>query len=540
VVRFNIEAVAQCTMQHHDLHRAASGSRIAPLQTGVPEPLAAARDVSVRQMIETAAICSLRAVRLLRSLGAPPPARTRRRAWGSRAAVGPRAARRGAHSRRRGPCARQVMAPTALRGSRGASPTLSPQSRPPRARPARLSCPRPARAPADAREGALHSRRRGARPEPGPAGACGRLARRVRFGLGSAHGWPRPGGSLRSPGRCRSRSRPSPPPPYCCPYPCPYCTLTPSLPTGGAVAHLEGLVRRSGVVRRGCAGAWLVGAARLPGLLRRGCRGVGAQPRFREGSPEGGASLMLSKAPSNAVPAGLRAGWRGGAGSANRALTGQEVQKGIPCVPFGASDAGAVRLRGARRGPCVALARLPQALLRAARRRQPPPRRARRPASDARRQSRRGGRETPVATGRTRDASRDGATPSWTGALPARCRAAYLAAAARRPAPAPAPCGAAQPLARPRPGSAPHAARVSARGRGPRTRLSRPRAAHASRPTAVAQLPSSGASLPGPRGGRRPLAGRRAPGMRKSWRQRTGRATSPPPRHCGQGARGVG
>ena len=24
------------------------------------------------------------------------------------------------------------------------------------------------------------------------------------------------------------------PPPYCCPYPCPYCTLTPSLPTGKA------------------------------------------------------------------------------------------------------------------------------------------------------------------------------------------------------------------------------------------------------------------------------------------------------------------
>ena len=23
----------------------------------------------------------------------------------------------------------------------------------------------------------------------------------------------------------------APPPPHCCPYPCPYCTLTPSLPT---------------------------------------------------------------------------------------------------------------------------------------------------------------------------------------------------------------------------------------------------------------------------------------------------------------------
>jgi hypothetical protein len=28
-----------------------------------------------------------------------------------------------------------------------------------------------------------------------------------------------------------------PPPPYCCPYPCPYCTLTPSLvPTGTGAA----------------------------------------------------------------------------------------------------------------------------------------------------------------------------------------------------------------------------------------------------------------------------------------------------------------
>ena len=25
-------------------------------------------------------------------------------------------------------------------------------------------------------------------------------------------------------------ARVAPPPPYCCPYPCPYCTLTPSLP----------------------------------------------------------------------------------------------------------------------------------------------------------------------------------------------------------------------------------------------------------------------------------------------------------------------
>jgi len=28
----------------------------------------------------------------------------------------------------------------------------------------------------------------------------------------------------------------SPPPPYCCPYPCPYCTLTPSLPRSPATA----------------------------------------------------------------------------------------------------------------------------------------------------------------------------------------------------------------------------------------------------------------------------------------------------------------
>ena len=28
-----------------------------------------------------------------------------------------------------------------------------------------------------------------------------------------------------------ARHGPSPPPPYCCPYPCPYCTLTPSLPS---------------------------------------------------------------------------------------------------------------------------------------------------------------------------------------------------------------------------------------------------------------------------------------------------------------------
>ena len=75
-----MEAVAQCTMQHHDLH-ARPQARIASLQTRVPEPSAAARDVSVRQMIETAAICSLRAGRLLRSLGAPPPARTGRCAW---------------------------------------------------------------------------------------------------------------------------------------------------------------------------------------------------------------------------------------------------------------------------------------------------------------------------------------------------------------------------------------------------------------------------------------------------------------------------
>jgi translation initiation factor IF-2 len=39
--------------------------------------------------------------------------------------------------------------------------------------------------------------------------------------------------------RCGGRARPQrgaalggcPPPPYCCPYPCPYCTLTPSLPS---------------------------------------------------------------------------------------------------------------------------------------------------------------------------------------------------------------------------------------------------------------------------------------------------------------------
>jgi len=29
----------------------------------------------------------------------------------------------------------------------------------------------------------------------------------------------------------RGAGRCAPPPPYCCPYPCPYCTLTPSLPT---------------------------------------------------------------------------------------------------------------------------------------------------------------------------------------------------------------------------------------------------------------------------------------------------------------------
>ena len=48
------------------------------------------------------------------------------------------------------------------------------------------------------------------------------------------------------------------PPPYCCPYPCPYCTLTPSLPSRSARCWSQptsraGPTRRSGTPRRGCA-----------------------------------------------------------------------------------------------------------------------------------------------------------------------------------------------------------------------------------------------------------------------------------------------
>jgi hypothetical protein len=45
--------------------------------------------------------------------------------------------------------------------------------------------------------------------------------------------------------------RQPPPPPYCCPYPCPYCTLTPSLPLRGSTRPLtEDEVRRLAALLR--------------------------------------------------------------------------------------------------------------------------------------------------------------------------------------------------------------------------------------------------------------------------------------------------
>jgi hypothetical protein len=44
---------------------------------------------------------------------------------------------------------------------------------------------------------------------------------------------------LRAWERFRNVGGSPPPPPYCCPYPCPYCTLTPSLPTSAELSFQE-------------------------------------------------------------------------------------------------------------------------------------------------------------------------------------------------------------------------------------------------------------------------------------------------------------
>jgi len=80
------------------------------------------------------------------------------------------------------------------------------------------------------------------------------------------------------------RARPSrfspPPPPYCCPYPCPYCTLTPSLPTGPGRAARHALRRAPGAWAAAPNGARVPrGGLRAWGCLRgRGvCRACGVQ-----------------------------------------------------------------------------------------------------------------------------------------------------------------------------------------------------------------------------------------------------------------------
>ena len=96
--------------------------------------------------------------------------------------------------------------------------------------------PAPPPLPAALRRGAAHPARPTsvARPEAGPS-RVPRRARTRRFERwrsrgpsAGGHSWP----SARR-RRCTGCSRRAslPPPPYCCPYPCPYCTITPCLPS---------------------------------------------------------------------------------------------------------------------------------------------------------------------------------------------------------------------------------------------------------------------------------------------------------------------
>ena len=109
------------------------------------------------------------------------------------------------------------------------------------------------------------------------------------------------------PGGGRAAAGCFPPPPYCCPYPCPYCTLTRRAPRQVAPGYL----------RRGEAG----------GALRWGGAPAGGPELAREGAAEG--ALALAQRARALAP-------RRGAGAAARGA----AERASPRGPGGSGGGG--------------------------------------------------------------------------------------------------------------------------------------------------------------------------------------------------------
>ena len=178
-------------------------------------------------------------------------------------------------------------------------------------------------------------------PELSPARAA------LGGALGSAAGaarvawrWGRGGGA--------PRQVASPPPPYCCPYPCPYCTLTRRAPRQVAPGYL----------RRGEAGGalrWGGAPAGGPELAREGAAegALALAQRARALAPRRGAGAAARGAAERASPRGP--GGSGGGGFSEMAAAvgfdseGEGEGGGAAAPARDRAGRGRARRRGARR-----------------------------------------------------------------------------------------------------------------------------------------------------------------------------------------------